>query len=71
MDRPMIQMLVGVAIVAVGVYLLIQDSIIAGILLVVVGGSLFNGASYGTWFSFRSEHDDVDGGWGDGGGGDD
>ncbi|MCP4392265.1 MAG: hypothetical protein GY802_28490 [Gammaproteobacteria bacterium] len=61
----MIQMLVGVAIVASGIYLLIQDSLIAGILPVVAGGALFNGASYGTWFSFRSEHDDVDGGGGD------
>ena len=62
MDKPIFKMLIGASIVGIGVYLITGDSIFIGIALIILGGTIFNGASHGVWFSFHSNNDDIDGG---------
>ena len=81
--KSMIQILVGCAIAAVGTYLYTHDSMIWGILVLVLAVGVVWGSSVGAWFYiplrgwFRNERsgantgtDGCEGGGGDGGGGD-
>ena len=57
-DKPVLQKLVAVVIVAAGIFLLAKEFVVAAILLLIAGAALFNGARYGQWFNFVCEPDD-------------
>ncbi len=60
------QKIISYCVVAIGIYLFIDENLLWGIIFFILGGAMLNGVEHGVWLSFHSSADDDD--CGDGGG---
>ncbi len=51
----MIQRITGALILIGGLYLILHDSVLEGVISLILGAVVINRANQGSWFSFHSE----------------
>jgi hypothetical protein len=62
------QKLIGYCTLGVGIYLFLNEQVLWGVVMFVLGGAITNGADNGVWLCFHSDDDGCDGSDGGDGG---